>query len=195
MSAAKPKSRPKAGRSILPTWRQLASGAWECGDPSEDFFRFRTWTGFGFDLVDYDGWLGALPACAARDDLLRQRSAAKAEMDSQRMKALVYPMWLARKAIEREAVLLPLSEIGKRFSGGRPPGPSEATKYLLETRRPGETARELHGRLSALGLSDGKPIYFDRIGDAIMIETRTNKPISYEAFEKRLIPRKRKEAQ
>jgi hypothetical protein len=83
----------------------------------------------------------------------------------------------------------PLVRKGLAFTPGRRQGAvGEVTRYLREGRRQGETARGLWERLKAIGYSDGHPIYFD--GDEMVI-TRTGKSISYGAFEKRLIQRKR----
>jgi hypothetical protein len=98
-------------------------------------------------------------------------------------------LWLDYLAVAIAAAD-PLLLVGATFSKGKPQGAtSQVTRYILAERRPGETARRLWERLKALGASDGQPIYFD--GDE-MIDARTSKTISFEAFEKRLIVHKRK---
>ena len=85
--------------------------------------------------------------------------------------------------------LVPLAKKGEPFSRRKQKGNvSQVTRYLRRQRRQGQTARALWKRLKALGASDERPVYFD--GDE-MIDKRAEKPISYKAFEKRLIGSKK----
>lgn len=66
----------------------------------------------------------------------------------------------------------------------KPGDVSEATHYLREQRQPNESAKDLWKRLKKMLDGAEAPIFFD--GDQ-MFETKTTKPISFRAFEKRLI--------
>ena len=175
----------KRSPPALPVWRKVA-GEWVCDDPEEMYFYFRTVTGFGFDLVRFDAWLGKLGPGGTRDAMFEARTRAKAAGQIDGMLTHVQFMWTG---YDRENRLVPLAEKGALFSSGRPKGAvSDVTRYLRGERRQGETAKTLWERLKALGASARQPIYFD--GDE-MIYARTSKPITFEAFEKRLIQRKR----
>jgi len=157
---------------------------WYCDDAAEKDFAFEAWLA-GFDLIEYDQWLRALPDCPARAELFKLRGEAKSEMDWQHKNRLFHFLWNARTAIERDLRQRPLADKGESFSRLKPKGAvSETTRYLRAQRGQGETARELWARLKyASRPDDDAPVYFD--GDTL-VEKKTEKEISFRAFEKRL---------
>jgi len=137
------------------------------------------------------------------DDEIVEVQGAKGQTDAERAGLAVIRWCIAFREAEDDgsrdqaldylAIALahadPLRLAGILFSKGKPKGAvGEVTRYLRAERRPGETARDLWERLHALGSYDQQPIYFD--GDE-MVDYRTTKTISFKAFEKRLIVRRR----